>query len=35
LEWSSSDIGASRQRLANYLINVFAEEQKQAKGGNE
>lgn len=34
LEWSSSDIGASRQRLANYLINVFAEEQKQAKGGN-
>jgi 3-hydroxybutyryl-CoA dehydrogenase len=35
LEWSSSDIGASRQRLANYLINVFAEEQKQAKGGNK
>jgi 3-hydroxybutyryl-CoA dehydrogenase len=35
LEWSSSDIGASRHRLANYLINVFAEEQKQAKGGNK
>jgi 3-hydroxybutyryl-CoA dehydrogenase len=35
LEWSSSDIGASRQRLANYLISVFAEEQKQAKGGNK
>jgi 3-hydroxybutyryl-CoA dehydrogenase len=34
LEWSSSDIAASRQRLANYLINVFAEEQKQAKGGH-
>jgi 3-hydroxybutyryl-CoA dehydrogenase len=32
LQWSSSDIAASRQRLANYLINVFAEEQQQAKG---
>jgi 3-hydroxybutyryl-CoA dehydrogenase len=31
LEWSSSDISASRQRLANYLTNVFAEEQKQRK----
>ena len=35
LEWSSSDISASLQRLANYLTNVFAEEQKQAKGGNK
>ena len=34
LEWSSSDIAASRQRLANYLINIFAEQQNQAKGGH-
>lgn len=33
LEWSPSDINQSRQRLANYLINVFVEDQKQAKGG--
>jgi 3-hydroxybutyryl-CoA dehydrogenase len=33
LQWSQSDINQSRQRLANYLIKVFAEEQKQAKGG--
>ncbi len=33
LEWSESDIAESRARLADYLINVFAEQQKQSKGG--
>ncbi len=33
LEWSESDIAESRARLVNYLINVFAEQQKQSKGG--
>ena len=28
LEWSEADISESRQRLANYLITVFAEQQK-------
>jgi 3-hydroxybutyryl-CoA dehydrogenase len=28
LEWSESDIAASRERLANYLINVFAAQQR-------
>lgn len=32
LKWSDSDIAESRKRLASYLINVFAEEQKQSKG---
>lgn len=32
LKWSDSEIAESRKRLANYLINVFAEEQKQSKG---
>ena len=29
LEWSESDIAASRERLASYLINVFAEQQSK------
>lgn len=29
LEWSESDIAASRARLANYLITVFAEQQER------
>lgn len=33
LEWSESDIAASRERLADYLINIFAEQQKLSKGG--
>jgi len=28
LEWSESDIAASRERLASYLINVFAKQQR-------
>jgi 3-hydroxybutyryl-CoA dehydrogenase len=28
LEWSDNDIAESRQRLADYLINVFVEQQK-------
>ena len=28
LEWSETEISESRQRLANYLITVFAEQQK-------
>ena len=28
LEWSKAEISESRQRLANYLITVFAEQQK-------
>ena len=28
LEWSENDIAESRQRLADYLISVFAEQQK-------
>jgi 3-hydroxybutyryl-CoA dehydrogenase len=28
LEWSEADIAESRERLANYLINVFAEQQR-------
>jgi 3-hydroxybutyryl-CoA dehydrogenase len=32
LEWSESDIAESRARLANYLISVFAEQQRQSKG---
>jgi len=34
-EWSESDIAESRERLANYLITVFAERQRQSKGGIE
>jgi 3-hydroxybutyryl-CoA dehydrogenase len=34
LEWSPSDISESRRRLANYLINVFAEDQRRTKGGH-
>lgn len=33
LEWSEADIAESRERLANYLINVFADQQRQPKGG--
>ena len=29
MEWSESDIAASRERLASYLINVFAEQQSK------
>lgn len=32
LEWAESDMAESRERLANYLINVFAERQRQSKG---
>jgi 3-hydroxybutyryl-CoA dehydrogenase len=32
-DWSESDITESRERLANYLITVFAEWQRQPKGG--
>ncbi len=28
LEWSEADITESRERLTNYLINVFAEQQR-------
>ena len=35
LEWTEFEIEASRKKLANYLINVFAEQQKLAKGGQE
>lgn len=35
LEWSESDIAESRQRLANYLISIFAEQQAQWKGGED
>jgi 3-hydroxybutyryl-CoA dehydrogenase len=28
MEWSESDVSESRQRLADYLISVFAEQQK-------
>jgi 3-hydroxybutyryl-CoA dehydrogenase len=34
-QWSESEIAESRKRLANYLIKVFAEEQKQMKGADE
>ncbi len=32
LEWSEADIAASRERLANYLIKLFAQQQRQSKG---
>ena len=35
MEWSESDIAESRERLANYLSTVFAEQQRQSKGGIE
>ena len=35
MEWSEAEIEASRQRLANYLIQNFAEQRKQAKGGGQ
>jgi 3-hydroxybutyryl-CoA dehydrogenase len=35
LEWSESDIAESRERLANYLISIFAEQQAQWKGGED
>lgn len=35
LEWSESDIAQSRERLANYLISVFAQQQRQWKGGED
>jgi 3-hydroxybutyryl-CoA dehydrogenase len=30
-QWSESDIAESRKRLANYLIKIFAEQQKRLK----
>lgn len=33
LEWSEPAISESRKRLANYLINVFAEQERVSKGG--
>jgi 3-hydroxybutyryl-CoA dehydrogenase len=35
LEWSESDIAESRERLVTYLISVFAEQQRQSKGGDD
>ena len=32
-EWPEADIAESRERLLNYLINVYAERQRQSKGG--
>lgn len=34
-DWSETDMAESRERLANYLITVFAERQRQLKGGIE
>jgi len=33
LEWSESSIAESRERLMNYLTNIYAQQQKQGKGG--
>jgi 3-hydroxybutyryl-CoA dehydrogenase len=35
LDWSESDISESRGRLAEYLINVFAEQERESKGGED
>jgi 3-hydroxybutyryl-CoA dehydrogenase len=35
LEWSEADIAESRERLANYLINVFAEQQRSLPNSKE
>jgi len=32
-EWTEREIAETRERLANYLITVFAEQQRQLKGG--
>jgi 3-hydroxybutyryl-CoA dehydrogenase len=34
LEWSDSSITESRERLMAYLTNIYAQQQKQGKGGN-
>ena len=34
LEWSDSSIIESRERLMEYLTNIYAQQQKQGKGGN-
>ena len=34
-DWSEKDMAESRERLANYLITVFAKQQRQPKGGIE
>lgn len=34
LQWSDSDIAQSRARLADYLISVFAREQKQSEAAS-
>ena len=33
LEWSDSSIAESRERLMEYLTNIYAQKQKQGKGG--
>ena len=33
LEWSESGIAESRERLVNYLTNIYAQQLKQGKGG--
>ena len=33
-EWSESSIAESRERLMDYLTNIYAQQQKQGKGGN-
>jgi 3-hydroxybutyryl-CoA dehydrogenase len=33
LEWSDSSIAESRERLMEYLTNIYAQQQKQGKGG--
>lgn len=34
LEWSDSSIAESRERLMEYLTNIYAQQQIQGKGGN-
>jgi 3-hydroxybutyryl-CoA dehydrogenase len=33
-EWSESSIAESRERLMDYLTNIYAQQLKQGKGGN-
>ena len=33
LEWSEASIAESRERLMDYLTNIYAQQQKQGKGG--
>ena len=34
LEWSDPSIAKSRERLMEYLTNIYAQQQKRGKGGN-